>query len=106
MQGVRGFTRETLSAVIVDIESRKWRLHYNNQRHIPPEHPRASTSDDVECFFSVLRDMVGRDFTHKEVHNTCPVRKKCLFKYYQKHVLVYVFLYYRLCLDGEKHARS
>ena len=34
---------------------------------IPPEHPRASTSDDVECFFSVLRDMVGKDFTHKEV---------------------------------------
>ena len=26
---------------------------YNN---IPPEHPRASTTEDVECFFSVLRD--------------------------------------------------
>ena len=31
------------------------------------EHPRASTSDDVECFFSVLRDVVGKDFTHKKV---------------------------------------
>ena len=31
------------------------------------EHPRASTSDDVESFFSVLRDMVGKDFTHKKV---------------------------------------
>ena len=68
VQGVRGFTRETLSAVIVDIESRKWRLHYNNKRHIPPENPRTSTSDDVECFFSVLRDTVGWDITHKEVY--------------------------------------
>ena len=77
---MRGFTRETVSAVIVDIESRKWRLHYNNQRQIPPEHPRASTSDDVECFFSVLRDMVGRDFTHKEVYVHMHMRK--LYYYY------------------------
>ena len=40
---------------------------YNRENGIPPEHPRASTSDDVECFFSVLRDMVGKDFTRKEV---------------------------------------
>ena len=67
-KGVKGFTRETLSALIVDIESRKWRRMYNLQNGIPPEHPRASTTDDVECFFSVLRDMVGKDFTHKEVN--------------------------------------
>ena len=77
---MRGFTRETVSAVIVDIESRKWRLHYNNQRQIPPEHPRASTSDDVEFFFSVLRDMVGQDFTHKEVYVHMHMRK--LYYYY------------------------
>ena len=34
---------------------------------LPPEHPRASTTDDVECFFSVLRDMVGKHFTVKQV---------------------------------------
>ena len=65
--GIRGFTRETLSALIVDIESREWRRKFNHDNNIPPEHPRASTTDDVECFFSVLRDMVGKDFTHKEV---------------------------------------
>lgn len=32
-----------------------------------PEHPRASTSDDVECFFSTLRDSVGKDFTLQNV---------------------------------------
>ena len=31
------------------------------------ENPRASSTDDVECFFSVLRDTVGKDFTLKEV---------------------------------------
>lgn len=66
---VRGYTRETLSALIVDIESREWRRKFNIDNNIPPEHPRSSTTDDVECFFSVLRDMVGRDFTHKEVCN-------------------------------------
>lgn len=66
---IRGFTRETLSALLVNIESREWRRQFNAENGIPPEHPWASTTDDVECFFSVLRDMVGRDFTHKEV---CP----------------------------------
>ena len=61
--GVRGFTSETLS---VNTETREWRRHKSSG--IPPEHPRASTTDDVECFFfSILRDMVGKDFTHKQV---------------------------------------
>ena len=67
INNIRGFTRETVSALIVDIESREWRREYNRKNNIPLEHPRASTTDDVECFFSVLRDMVGKDFTHKEV---------------------------------------
>ena len=32
-----------------------------------PKHPCSSTTNDVECFFSVLRDMVGKDFTLKQV---------------------------------------
>ena len=56
-----------MSALIVDIESREWRREFNNLNKIPPEHPRASTTDDVECFFSILRDMVGKYFTHKQV---------------------------------------
>ena len=41
-----------------------------------PEHPRASTSDDVECFFSVLRDTLGKDFTLKRVQYEW--RKACI----------------------------
>ena len=54
-------------AIMANIESREWRQQYLMKNNIPMEHPRASTTDDVECFFSVLRDTVGKDFTLKEV---------------------------------------
>ena len=41
---------------------------HNKNNAIPPEHPRSSTTDDVECFFSVLCDTVGKDFTLKQVY--------------------------------------
>ena len=65
---IRGFSRETLIALAANIETREWRQEYNKNNGIAPEHPRASTTDDVECFFSVLRDTVGKDFTLKEVY--------------------------------------
>lgn len=67
LSNIRGFTRETLNAVIANIESREWRRQYCIRNGIPLEHPRASTTDDVECFFSVLRDNVGKHFTLREV---------------------------------------
>ena len=33
----------------------------------PSEHPRSATSDDVECFFSVMRDLIGKEFSMKQV---------------------------------------
>lgn len=65
---IRGFSRETLIALMANIESREWRRVRNENNAIPPEHPRSSTTDDIECFFSVLRDTVGKDFTLKQVH--------------------------------------
>ena len=64
---VSGFTRETLIGLTADIETRLWRHSFNEANNIPHEHPRASTTDDVECFFSVLRDCVGKNFTLKQV---------------------------------------
>ena len=55
-------------ALAANIESREWRRKYSQEHDIPVEHPRASSTDDVECFFSVLRDTVGKDFTLKQVH--------------------------------------
>ena len=39
----RGFTRETLSALLVNIESREWRRQYNLSNGNPPEHPNIDT---------------------------------------------------------------
>ena len=64
---MRGFTRETLIALAADIETRQWRRGFNLINGVPVEHPRSSTTDDVECFFSVIRDTVGKDFTLKQV---------------------------------------
>ena len=62
-----GFSRETLAAVIANIESREWRRIENAKCGRKPEHPRASTTDDVECFFSIMRDSIGQNFTTKQV---------------------------------------
>ena len=64
---IQGFTKEVLVALIADIETRNWRDSFNAKHGIPSEHPRSSTTDDIECFFSILRDMVGRSFTLKQV---------------------------------------
>ena len=63
----RGFSRETLVVLFANIESREWRSVYNATHDMLPEHPRASTTDDVEFFFSALRDSVGKDVTLQEV---------------------------------------
>lgn len=73
---VRGFSRETLLALTTTIESREWMRRRNAMEGHPPEHPRASSTDDVECFFSQLRNMVGSHFTVKEVQHAW--RKICL----------------------------
>lgn len=59
---VLGFSRETLIAVITNIEGRE---RTNNKQTL--EHPRASSTDDVECFFSMMHDVIGQNFTTKEV---------------------------------------
>ena len=62
---ILGFSRETLVAVITNIEGREWSRRINKLGK--PEHPRASMSDDVECFFSMLRDTIGQNFIAKQV---------------------------------------
>ena len=71
-----GFTRETLIASIINIESREWRRREIANAGLPPENPRASFSDDVVCFFSCLRDSIGKNFTLKEVQVN--FRKVCI----------------------------
>jgi len=86
VNNVQGFSRETLVALTTNIESREWRRRFCSRNDLPSEHPRASSTDDVECFFSVLRDSVGKDFTLKEVcvylrANVCCFKDTVLVKY-------------------------
>ena len=67
INNVQGFSRETLVALTTNIKSREWRHRFCSSNGLPSEHPRASPTDDVECFFSVLRDSKGIDFTLREV---------------------------------------
>ena len=60
LNGVRSLTHESLTT---NIESREWRRRELEKAGVHYEHPRASTTDDVECFFSVMSDMVGKHFT-------------------------------------------
>ena len=67
LSGIRGMTRETLIALTTTIESREWARRKLANEGLPAEHPRASSTDDVKCFFSLLRNMIGNHFTAKAV---------------------------------------
>lgn len=58
LSGIRGMTRETLIALTTTIESREWMRRRCANEGLPLEHHRATSTDDVECFFSVLRNMM------------------------------------------------
>lgn len=73
---VLGFTRETVIALTTNIESMEWKRRENVRFGLPPENPRASTTDDVECMFSVMRDLTGKHFTLREAKYTW--RKVCI----------------------------
>ena len=63
-------------AVTTNIEIREWRRRGITSGQLHPEHPRASTSDDCECFSSMMRDNIGKNFTLKEVKVN--FRKVCM----------------------------
>ena len=67
LNNVQGFTREMLIALVANLETKMHRYKFNLARSTPIEHPRSNTTDDVECFFSILRETVGKDFTFKQV---------------------------------------
>ncbi len=71
-----GFTRQVLVALVAHVETAEFRRIELLNEGRPLENPRASTTDDVECFFSVARDVVGKNFTLKQVQLAW--RKICL----------------------------
>ncbi len=87
---ILGFTYETLVAVTTDIESSELK-RIQNMEGLPQEHPRSSTTDDVECFFfSHERHETGKKFTIKWAQFEW--RKLCLE--YQKRMDPALSFYY------------
>ena len=69
IKGVRGFSRETVVALLTNIENQEYiRRQYSEQNEMP-EHPRASSTDDVECFFSILHNQLGLNYNLKAIQN-------------------------------------
>lgn len=69
IKGIRGFSRETVIALLTNIESQEYVRRQHLQQNESPEHPRASSTDDVECFFSVLHNQLGLNYNLKAIQN-------------------------------------
>ena len=67
---MRGFSRETLIALLTNIESQEHRRALNDTHG--PEHPRASSTHEVESFISCVRDRLGKEFDIKELKQRWP----------------------------------
>ena len=55
-------------ALITNIQGCEWHQREVVNQGLKPEYPRASTTDDVEYFFSMMRDSIGQDFNTKQVN--------------------------------------
>ena len=69
---VSRLTRETVVGLIANLTSLELRRAEYVSHDLPPEHPRSGTSDDVECFISVLHEMLGDIFDLKEFYDSYP----------------------------------
>ena len=65
-------TKETIIGLTTNIESQELRRQEYQSRGIAPEHPRASSTDDVEGLVRMLHDMFGPVFDHKTLLDQMP----------------------------------
>ena len=69
---VRVLTRETVNGLLANLTSLEMRRKEYSYRNIGLEHPRGSTTDDVEGFISILHEILGDIFTVKDFYNSYP----------------------------------
>lgn len=65
IKGIQGFTREIVVALVANCESLELQIEEYQDRGLSPEHPCASSTDDVEGFNTLLHDQLGDVFDHK-----------------------------------------
>ena len=68
-------------ALTTNIESQEFRRRYGQEKRLPPEHPRAGLTDDVEGIFAFLYELLGLIFNEKAFHNAFP---KVMLEYTKK----------------------
>ena len=74
-------TREVIVAITTNIESQEFRRRYGEEKGLPPEHPRAGSTDDVEAIFAFLHELLGLIFDEKAFHDAFP---KVMLEYTKK----------------------
>ncbi len=65
-----GLSRETVVSLVANLESLL--IRQNIGRKISTEHPRSSSTDYVEGFFSLLHEMFGPVFDLKQFTTNVP----------------------------------
>lgn len=69
---IRGFSRETFVEITGNIEAQEHMRENNGDDDEQPNHPRASTTDDVESFFAITHRFLGKAFTLKDFKSRFP----------------------------------
>lgn len=72
LKGICGLTREVIVGLVANLEGIEIRRMEYIQRELPPEHPRASSTDDVEGLFALLHEMLGPVFDLKQFFEELP----------------------------------
>ena len=72
IKGICGLTPEAVVGLVANLESRELRRVEYKQRGITFEHPRASSTDDVEGIIATMHEMVGEAFDIKQFTDEQP----------------------------------
>ena len=72
ISGICGLTRELVIGLTANLESREIRREEYVKRGLHPEHPRASSTDDVEGFVALLHEVLGPPFDTKQFYSESP----------------------------------
>lgn len=65
IKGLQGFTREIVVALVANCESMEVQIEEYRERRLSPEHPCASSTNDVEGFIALQQDQLGDVSDHK-----------------------------------------
>lgn len=72
IKGICGFTREIIVGLVANLETCQQRREEYTERDLPPEHPRASSTDDVEGIIALFHEVIGVVFDTKEFYDEFP----------------------------------